>query len=94
MLPDRGDYSLAGSSSYGDLITDLPFKVQNKTIEGQLGEGEYRVKIEGNSDLTIQSNPAVSTPDIVTQEAEDTAEDLEQTTEDGANSQDDSTEVP
>lgn len=35
LLPDRGDYSLAGSSSYGDLSTDLPFKVQNKTIEGQ-----------------------------------------------------------
>ncbi|APO47663.1 protein liaG [Paenibacillus xylanexedens] len=94
LLPDRGDYSLAGSSSYGDLSTDLPFKVQNKTIEGQLGEGEYRVKIEGNSDLTIQSNPAVSTPETVTPDSEDTAENLEQTTEDGANSQEDSTEVP
>jgi hypothetical protein len=72
----------------------LPFKVQNKTIEGQLGEGEYRVKIEGNSDLTIQSNPAVSTPEIVTPESEDSAENLEQITEDGANSQEDSTEVP
>ncbi|WP_405130831.1 DUF4097 family beta strand repeat-containing protein [Paenibacillus sp. FSL H8-0317] len=94
LLPDRGDYSLAGSSSYGDLSTDLPFKVQNKTIEGQLGEGEYRVKIEGNSDLTIQSNPAVSTPETVTPESEDEAENLEQTTEDGANSQEDSTDVP
>lgn len=94
LLPDRGDYSLAGSSSYGDLSTDLPFKVQNKTIEGQLGEGEYRVKIEGNSDLTIQSNPAVSTPETVTPDSEDTAENLEQTTEDGANSQEDSTEIP
>lgn len=94
LLPDRGDYSLVGSSSYGDLSTDLPFKVQNKTIEGQLGEGEYRVKIEGNSDLTIQSNPAVSTPETVTPDSEDTAENLEQTTEDGANSQEDSTEVP
>lgn len=94
LLPDRGDYSLAGSSSYGDLSTDLPFKVQNKTIEGQLGEGEYRVKIEGNSDLTIQSNPAVSTPETVTPESEDEAENLGQTTEDGANSQEDSTEVP
>ncbi|MDR6720783.1 DUF4097 family beta strand repeat-containing protein [Paenibacillus sp. 2003] len=94
LLPDRGDYSLAGSSSYGDLSTDLPFKVQNKTIEGQLGEGEYRVKIEGNSDLTIQSNPAVSTPETVKPDSEDTAENLEQTTEDGPNSQEDSTEVP
>lgn len=94
LLPDRGDYSLAGSSSYGDLSTDLPFKVQNKTIEGQLGEGEYRVKIEGNSDLTIQSNPAVSTPETVTPDSEHTAENLEQTTEDGPNSQLDSTEVP
>ncbi|MEO2256930.1 DUF4097 family beta strand repeat-containing protein [Paenibacillus amylolyticus] len=94
LLPDRGDYSLAGSSSYGDLSTDLPFKVQNKTIEGQLGEGEYRVKIEGNSDLTIQSNPAVSTPETVKPDSEDTAENLEQTTEDGPNSLEDSTEVP
>ncbi|WFR64636.1 DUF4097 family beta strand repeat-containing protein [Paenibacillus amylolyticus] len=94
LLPDRGDYSLAGSSSYGDLSTDLPFKVQNKTIEGQLGEGEYRIKIEGNSDLAIHRNPAVSTPETTTTDSEDTAENLEQTTEEGANSQEDSTEVP
>lgn len=52
------------------------------------------MKIEGNSDLTIQRNPAVSKPEIVTQESEDTDENLEQTTDDGPNSQGDSTEVP
>ena len=46
LLPHQGDYSLSGSSSYGDLKTDLPFTVQNKTIEGQLGEGNTRLKLK------------------------------------------------
>ena len=82
MIPERGDYSLIGSSSYGDLQTDLPFNVKNKTIEGQLGEGEYRIKIEGNSDLTVQRNPEVAVPEASSTESDET------------NSQEDSTEVP
>ncbi|QOS81075.1 DUF4097 family beta strand repeat protein [Paenibacillus sp. JNUCC31] len=94
LLPERGDYSLSGSSSYGDLRTDLPFKVQNKTIEGQLGEGEYTVKVEGNSDLAIDRNPAVPSANVVTPNSDGTGENLEQMNEDGQNSQDNTSEDP
>jgi DUF4097 and DUF4098 domain-containing protein YvlB len=94
LLPERGDYSLSGSSSYGDLQTDLPFTVKNKTIEGQLGEGEYTVKVEGNSDLTIDRNPAVPPVGTNSLDSENTDDNLEQMTEDGQNSQDQTSEVP
>ncbi|MDT0125912.1 DUF4097 family beta strand repeat-containing protein [Paenibacillus sp. RRE4] len=94
VIPDRGDYSLSGSSSYGDLKTDMPFDVKNKTIEGQLGEGEYRIKIEGNSDLTVERNPAVSTQESILEESVDTNGEGQQTTGEGQNSEEDATEVP
>ncbi|WP_127539909.1 DUF4097 family beta strand repeat-containing protein [Paenibacillus illinoisensis] len=94
LLPHQGDYSLSGSSSYGDLKTDLPFTVQNKTIEGQLGEGEYTVKIEGNSDLTINRNPDVPSADTNSSNLEDLDGDLEQSEDNGENSQDSTSEVP
>lgn len=74
VIPERGDYSLTGSSSYGDLRTDMPFNVKNKTIEGQLGEGEYRIKIEGNSDLTVQRNAEVPGLENNSTESQDTNE--------------------
>lgn len=67
--------------------------MKNKTIEGQLGEGEYTVKVEGNSDLTIDRNPAVPPVGTNSLDSEDTDDNLEQMTEDGQNSQDETSEV-
>ncbi|WP_145409896.1 DUF4097 family beta strand repeat-containing protein [Paenibacillus xylanexedens] len=94
LIPNLGDYKLNGSSSYGDLVTDLPFTVRNKTIEGQLGEGEYTVKVEGNSDLTINENPEVMTPRVDAQDVDNTGDDVEQVNENEQNSQDNPPEVP
>lgn len=52
-LPDMGDYKLEGSSGYGDIVTDLPFIVENKEIKGVLGSGEYQIKVDGNSNLIV-----------------------------------------
>ncbi|MGG4554668.1 DUF4097 family beta strand repeat-containing protein [Paenibacillus humicus] len=52
-IPEEGDYTLEGSSGYGDIITELPFSVDNKTIHGIVGSGEYLVKVEGNSNLYV-----------------------------------------
>lgn len=52
-IPEEGDYTLEGSSGYGDIITELPFAVDNKTIHGIVGSGEYLVKVEGNSNLYV-----------------------------------------
>ncbi|WP_342552766.1 DUF4097 family beta strand repeat-containing protein [Paenibacillus sp. FSL R7-0652] len=94
MIPERGDYSLTGSSSYGDLRTDMPFNVKNKTIEGQLGEGEYTIKIEGNSDLAVQRNPDVPVPETNRIETSETNADGQQETDGGTNPQGNTTEVP
>ena len=53
-VPLVGDYHLKGTISYGKIQSDIPFfMVEQKTIEGTLGSGEYAVKVEGNSDLNI-----------------------------------------
>ncbi|MUG46582.1 DUF4097 family beta strand repeat protein [Paenibacillus woosongensis] len=52
-IPEEGGYTLEGSSGYGDIITELPFAVDNKTIHGIVGSGEYLVKVEGNSNLYV-----------------------------------------
>lgn len=96
LLPHQGAYSLSGSSSYGELRTDLPFKVKNKTMEGQLGEGEYTVKIEGNSDLAINRNPSLPLPgeDESDRGGEDASDSEGHSNgENGQNSQGDSSEV-
>ncbi|WP_052410347.1 DUF4097 family beta strand repeat-containing protein [Paenibacillus durus] len=56
-LPAEGSYSLKGSSSYGDIISDIPgLVVDKKTISGKVGMGEYKVEVEGNSNLNVIEN--------------------------------------
>lgn len=52
-IPEIGDYSLKGSSGYGEIKTNLPFEIDNKTINGGLLTSKYKVDVEGNSDLSI-----------------------------------------
>lgn len=65
-LPEDGDYTLEGSSTYGNLNSELPFTVKNREIQGTVGEGEYKITIEGNSDLII--NQTKMTEDISEQQ--------------------------
>ncbi|MBD7970719.1 DUF4097 family beta strand repeat-containing protein [Paenibacillus gallinarum] len=65
-LPEDGDYTLEGSSTYGNLNSELPFTVKNREIQGTVGEGEYKITIEGNSDLII--NQIQMTEDIPEQQ--------------------------
>ncbi|MGM1047426.1 MAG: DUF4097 family beta strand repeat-containing protein [Bacillota bacterium] len=53
-IPVEGDYELEGVISYGSIQTELPnLTVEQKSIIGTAGTGEYSIKIEGNSDLNI-----------------------------------------
>jgi DUF4097 and DUF4098 domain-containing protein YvlB len=52
-LPEIGDYTITGSSGYGNITTNLPFNVSGKEISGFLGMGEHSVHVEGNSDLIV-----------------------------------------
>ncbi|MNK34156.1 hypothetical protein D3C87_526580 [compost metagenome] len=53
-IPEQGDYSLTGSSGYGEIKTNLPFDIDNKTIKGEVAEGKYKIDVEGNSDLNVR----------------------------------------
>lgn len=55
-LPEEGNYELTGSSGYGDIFTELPFVVDHKEIHGTLGTGEFKLKIDGNSDLYVNKS--------------------------------------
>ncbi|WP_138494744.1 DUF4097 family beta strand repeat-containing protein [Paenibacillus pinistramenti] len=53
-LPEKADYTLEASSGYGGIETNLPFPVEDKTIKGTWGTGEYKVTLDGNSNVFIQ----------------------------------------
>ncbi|MBP2002488.1 TM2 domain-containing membrane protein YozV [Paenibacillus shirakamiensis] len=52
-IPESGNYTIQGSSGYGSIVTDLPFVMKNKSLQGELGLGKYKVNVEGNSDMKI-----------------------------------------
>ncbi|MWV47293.1 DUF4097 family beta strand repeat protein [Paenibacillus sp. HJL G12] len=53
-LPEEGSYEMDGIISYGDIRNQFPeFTVDKKNITGAVGLGEYKVHIEGNSDLNV-----------------------------------------
>lgn len=54
-LPSTGNYTLEGSSGYGDIESNLPFTIENKVITGIQGSGEYLVKVESNSNLIVNN---------------------------------------
>lgn len=59
-LPPVGDYELEGTISYGQIYSEIPsFRVEQKTIQGKVGTGEYTVRVEGNSDLNINPSKPV-----------------------------------
>ncbi|WP_083205097.1 DUF4097 family beta strand repeat-containing protein [Bacillus sp. FJAT-27264] len=54
-LPETGDYKLSGSSGYGDIISDLPgMVIDKKTVSGQSGTAEFKLHVEGNSNLNVR----------------------------------------
>lgn len=53
-IPETGDYQLSGSSGYGDIISDLPgVVIDKKTISGETGTAEFKLHLEGNSNLNV-----------------------------------------
>lgn len=52
-IPVTGDYTLEGSSGYGDIQSDLPFPIEDKVITGIQGNGEHMIKVDGNSNLIV-----------------------------------------
>ncbi|BCG60995.1 DUF4097 family beta strand repeat-containing protein [Paenibacillus sp. URB8-2] len=56
-LPAEGNYSINGSSGYGDIVTDFTeLVIDKKTVSGKIGTGEFKVDVEGNSNLNVRKN--------------------------------------
>ena len=54
-LPLLENYTVDGSSGYGDIISDLPgLVIDKKTISGEIGTGEFKLHVEGNSNLNVR----------------------------------------
>ncbi|WP_379163009.1 DUF4097 domain-containing protein [Paenibacillus sp. sgz5001063] len=54
-LPMSGNFTMDGSSGYGDIISDIPeLTIDKKNISGEVGTGEYKVHVEGNSNLNVR----------------------------------------
>ncbi|GGG11396.1 hypothetical protein GCM10010912_64730 [Paenibacillus albidus] len=54
-LPEEADYKLNGSSGYGDIVSEFPeLIIDKKTISGEMGTGEYKLNVEGNSNLNVR----------------------------------------
>ncbi|OWA33061.1 hypothetical protein B9G55_23165 [Saccharibacillus sp. O16] len=52
-LPSFGNYEMNGSNGYGDIRSELPFAIEDRTLKGTYGDGEYTVNVDGNGDLNI-----------------------------------------
>lgn len=53
-LPPLGNYTVEGSSGYGNITTDLPgLTIDKKVISGQIGTGEFKLRVDGNSNLNV-----------------------------------------
>jgi DUF4097 and DUF4098 domain-containing protein YvlB len=54
-LPQAGNYKVDGSSGYGDINSDFPeLTIDKKTISGEVGTGEFKLHVEGNSNLNVR----------------------------------------
>ncbi|MGN7765101.1 DUF4097 family beta strand repeat-containing protein [Paenibacillus sp. 22594] len=54
-LPMSGSYTMDGSSGYGDIISDIPeLTIDKKNISGEVGTGEFKLHVEGNSNLNVR----------------------------------------
>ncbi|KWX77868.1 protein liaG [Paenibacillus riograndensis] len=54
-LPVSGNYTVDGSSGYGDIVSDIPeLTIDKKNISGEVGTGEFKLHVEGNSNLNVR----------------------------------------
>jgi DUF4097 and DUF4098 domain-containing protein YvlB/NADH:ubiquinone oxidoreductase subunit 6 (subunit J) len=55
VVPERGDYSLYGSVTFGKINAEMPFRQIRKTVRGTVGTGVYRIHINATNSITIES---------------------------------------
>ncbi|WP_438448479.1 DUF4097 family beta strand repeat-containing protein [Gorillibacterium sp. sgz5001074] len=51
-IPSTAHVDLKGSAN-GSISTNLPFKIESKKITGQLGSGQYAIKLDTNSKIEV-----------------------------------------
>lgn len=54
-LPAAADYTVEGSSGYGNISSEIDgLIIDKKTISGEAGSGEFKLRVEGNSSLNVK----------------------------------------
>ncbi|WP_284644282.1 DUF4097 family beta strand repeat-containing protein [Paenibacillus silviterrae] len=54
-LPSKGDYQLKGEGGGGNVKSELPLSVHEKTVSGSIGSGQYKIRVETNGSIAIKS---------------------------------------
>lgn len=54
-IPSTASVDLKGSAN-GSVSTNLPFTVESKKISGQIGAGQYSIKLESNTKIEVNRN--------------------------------------
>lgn len=57
-LPKTASFEMDGAVTFGAITSELPLEVTNKTVEGILGLGTHRIRVDANSDIAILAYPA------------------------------------
>jgi hypothetical protein len=52
-IPETANVEVKGSTSLGSITTNLPFTVDGKKISGQLGTGQFKIKLETNNKIEL-----------------------------------------
>lgn len=54
-LSAEGNYEVEGSSGYGNIFSEIPgLTIDKKSISGTVGNGEFKLRVEGNSNLNVR----------------------------------------
>ncbi|WP_054026803.1 DUF4097 family beta strand repeat-containing protein [Bacillus sp. FJAT-28004] len=53
-MPGNGHFTVYGSVTFGNIMTELPLEVSKKTIRGTIGEGTFRIQINATNSIAIK----------------------------------------
>ncbi|QJC51217.1 DUF4097 domain-containing protein [Paenibacillus albicereus] len=58
-LPTTSSYVMDGAVTFGEIRTELPLQVTKKRVEGTIGLGIHRIRVDANSDISIFAYPSM-----------------------------------
>lgn len=53
-IPEDAHFTIYGSVTFGNIVSDLPLEVSKKTIRGTIGDGTFRIQINATNSIAIK----------------------------------------